>query len=208
MPTCAVCNDTHSVTLSDGKGGTREGLCIRCPIPCEDCRGRSPSGYCASSPCSCKCHVKEAPAKPAASRLALLVKQLQNPEMREWLAKKCCRYIIFAIRRGEVFDPVRRRSAEATKLMVDILPKVEFPKLHELFDKWAGPTIREMMETSDLLEAEAECTCPPDEACARHLPMRIQALTQRFYNLTGQRLFVSVDQDGKAVAVRARSEER
>lgn len=202
---CETCSDTHSMTLHRN-GEVREVMCTRCPHPCEECRE---GPYCRVTPCSCACHAKKGPlVKTSPTKLALLVKQLQDPEMRVWLAKQCGIYIRFAIRRGEVFDPVKRRSAEATKLMIDILPPEEFPKLHELFDKWASPAIDRMRNTNDLLDAEAVCTCPPEEACAKHLPLRIQELTQRFHNLTNQKIFVSVDQDGRAHAVRADPEDR
>lgn len=205
---CETCNDTHMMTLYRS-GHARDVMCTRCPAPCEECRGTTNTAYCAVTPCPCACHPKkEAVVKTNPSKLALLVKQLQDPEMRVWLAKQCGIYIRFAIRRGEVFDPVRRRSAEATKLMIDVLPKEEFPKLHELFEKWATPGIDRMRNTSDLLDSEAVCTCPPEDACAKHLPLRIQELTQRFHNLTGQKIFVSVDQDGRAHAVRADPEDR
>ena len=53
--TCSTCNDTHSMMLCDHRVP-----CTRCPLPCEKCRSKNPSGpYCAATPCPCECHRKE-----------------------------------------------------------------------------------------------------------------------------------------------------
>ena len=50
-PTCSTCNDTHRMQL-----GERSVMCTRCPLPCQDCRGRDRDPYCATNPCKCACH--------------------------------------------------------------------------------------------------------------------------------------------------------
>lgn len=75
-PDCATCGDTHRVVLgmrAEGDG-TFDGPCIACPRPCDSCTGRMPNGkpsaYCATSPCACTCHRREAAIVEADRRAA------------------------------------------------------------------------------------------------------------------------------------------
>jgi len=59
MIVCSTCNDTHLMTLGDDQ----EVLCTRCPVPCQNCRGKNKEGYrqgayCDTIPCPCLCHKK------------------------------------------------------------------------------------------------------------------------------------------------------
>lgn len=72
---CSTCNDTHSMPLGDGTA-----MCTRCPTPCRRCAssdGRC--AYCATTPCSCKCHPRRTappPDAPPTDEVATLRAQL------------------------------------------------------------------------------------------------------------------------------------
>jgi hypothetical protein len=55
-PVCDRCDDTHAMTLGDQRVA-----CTGCPVPCEACRSRGrgvgPGAFCATTPCTCPCHI-------------------------------------------------------------------------------------------------------------------------------------------------------
>jgi DnaJ-class molecular chaperone len=54
LPVCNTCDDTHMVWHED----YYEVMCVRCPVPCSDCRGKPQGAYCSNTPCDCPCHNK------------------------------------------------------------------------------------------------------------------------------------------------------
>jgi DnaJ-class molecular chaperone len=54
LPVCDACNDTHMMPMID-RGDV---MCVRCPVPCSECRGKPQGAYCAKTPCDCPCHNK------------------------------------------------------------------------------------------------------------------------------------------------------
>ena len=48
-PVCNTCNDTHIMTET-GR------MCIRCPVPCQECRQGGNGAFCEHTPCGCECH--------------------------------------------------------------------------------------------------------------------------------------------------------
>lgn len=53
---CSVCRDTHKMTLHYDNGDEQVVSCTHCPTPCQQCRFGGNGAYCATTPCSCKCH--------------------------------------------------------------------------------------------------------------------------------------------------------
>ena len=47
---CSTCSDTHTMPATGF-------MCTHCPLPCMKCRGQACNAYCASTPCTCACHL-------------------------------------------------------------------------------------------------------------------------------------------------------
>ena len=47
---CSTCSDTHTMPATGF-------MCTHCPLPCMQCRCQVCNAYCASTPCTCACHL-------------------------------------------------------------------------------------------------------------------------------------------------------
>jgi len=50
---CSSCKDTRTMTLRE-----QEVMCTRCPTPCQGCRASGNGPFCETTPCPCRCHLK------------------------------------------------------------------------------------------------------------------------------------------------------
>lgn len=53
---CAICNDTHKMTIKNLSGDELSVMCTKCPRPCPKCVMLPHGAFCRSTPCPCSCH--------------------------------------------------------------------------------------------------------------------------------------------------------